>query len=178
MPGLSRLRNIVRQSRRHGLWIFAWSIVGWVGTALAPVLADKPFILMMLSPRALFVALAADSVSLVPFVLLGTLRLSVTDASYYVIGRKLPREITVSSSRPAGRIKALIRSVASRGDRLCRWFCARPRLAGAFLFFRPNGKYLGVAGAYGVNRWLAALSATLGTAVFLTAMHVGFGALF
>ena len=84
----------------HHWWIFAWSIIGWVGTALAPVLADKPFILMMLSPRALFVALAADSVSLLPFVLLGTLRLSVTDASYYVIGRKVPGEIACVHRRP------------------------------------------------------------------------------
>jgi len=81
------------------LWIFAWSIVGWVGTALAPVLSGTPFLLMLLSPRAMFVALAADSVPLLPFVLLGTLRLSVTDASYYVIGRKLPSEIVPDSAR-------------------------------------------------------------------------------
>ncbi len=47
----------------------------------------------------MFVALAADSVPLLPFVLLGTLRLSVTDASYYVIGRKLPSEIVPDSAR-------------------------------------------------------------------------------
>ena len=72
----------------------------------------------------------------------------------------------------------LIRSAARRSDRVCRWFCARPRLAAAFLFLRPNGKYLGVAGAYGVNRWLAAMSATVGTAVFLTTVHVGLAAIF
>lgn len=180
VPGLSRLRSIVRKSRRHGLWIVAWSLVGWIGTALAPMLADKPFLLMLLSPRALFVAMASDSVSIVPFVVLGTLRLSVTDASYYIIGRKLPTEVkgcAVATTTGAGWKRAL-RSIAAKGDQLCRWFCTRPRLAGAFLFFRPNGKYLGLAGAYGVGRCVAGLSATLGTAVFLTAMHIGVAAIF
>lgn len=168
----------MRQSRRHGLWILAWSLVGWIGTALAPVLADQPFVLMMLSPRALFVALASDSVSLVPFVVLGTLRLSVTDASYFVIGRKLPRQTSQPVPPSNGPIRSRIRRIARMGDRACRWFCARPRLAGAFLFFRPNGKYLGFAGAYGVSSWVAGLSATLGTATFLAAMHIGVAALF
>lgn len=180
MPGLSRLWNIVRQSRRHGLWIFAWSIVGWVGTALAPFLTSHPFLLMMLSPRALFVALASDSVSLVPFVLLGTLRLSVTDASYFLIGRKFPENVneTVPTVAPSGHMRGALHRLTQRLHRTCRWFCERPRLAGAFLFFRPNGKYLGVAGAYGVNRWVAGLSATIGTATFLAAVHLGIGAFF
>mgnify|MGYP000214782643 CR=1 FL=1 len=179
VPGLSRLRNVVRQSRRHGMWILTWSLVGWIGTALAPVLSGQPFLLMMLSPRALFVALASNSVPLLPFVLLGTLRLSVTDASYYLIGRKLPGEVRPAApEQRGGRVITFFRSIARRGDRICRWFCARPRLAGAFLFFRPNGKYLGLAGAYGVNSWVAGLSATLGTATFLTAVHVGFAAIF
>ena len=180
VPGLSRLWKIVSQSRRHGLWIAAWSVIGWAGTALAPFLMDKPFLLMMLSPRALFVALASNSVSLVPFVVLGTLRLSITDASYFLIGRKVPEEAGGSSPElaPSGRIRRACRNNAQRLHRTCRWFCGRPRLAGAFLFLRPNGKYLGLAGAYGVNRWVAGLSATLGTASFLAAMHLGVSAVF
>jgi hypothetical protein len=176
---MPRIRRIVRLSRRHGLWIAAWSLIGFLGTVLAPALVDKPFILMLLSPRALFVALASDSVSLVPFVVLGTLRLSVTDASYYIIGKRFPsKEDKVPSTAPVSRGRARLRRLAREGDRLCRWFCRRPKLAAAFLFFRPNGKYLGVAGAYGVRPAVAALSATAGTAVFLTAMHIGIGAAF
>ena len=181
MPALSRLRKVVNLSRRHGLWILAWSIVGWAGTALAPALADKPFLLMLLSPRALFVAMASDSVSIVPFVVLGTIRLSITDASYYVIGRRFPSVIntdTVPSTKPVSRMRARIRRVGTELNRLCRFFCARPKLAGAFLFFRPNGKYLGVAGAYGVRPLVAGLSAVSGTAIFLALMHVGVGAIF
>ena len=35
-----------------------------------------------------------------------------------------------------------------------------------------------MAGAYGVTSWVAGLSATLGAAVFLTAIHAGLGAVF
>lgn len=181
MPGLSRLWNIARRSRRHGAWIVAWSVIGWIGTAMAPMLTGAPFLLMLLSPRALFVAMASGSAPLVPFVLLGTLRLSVTDASYFIIGRTVPDDVTTrlpaDSAAPAGRLRSALRWATERGDRVCRWFCARPRLAGAFLFVRPNGKYLGLAGAYGVNSWVAGLSATLGTATFLTLMHIGIGAI-
>jgi len=181
LPAAARMRTVIRQSRRHGLWIFAWSIVGWVGTALAPALADKPLLLMMLSPRALFVALASNSVPLIPFVILGTLRLSVTDASYYIIGRRFPdgtdHAPTTTMARPS-RWRIRLRRLATEGDRLCRFFCSRPRLAGTFLFFRPNGKYLGVAGAYGVQPFVAGLSAVSGTAVFLAAVHIGVSTIF
>jgi len=134
---------------------------------------------MMLSPRALFVALASNSVSLVPFVLLGTLRLSVTDASYYIIGRRFPQGTDEApSTERVSTFTRRVRRIAREGDRLCRWFCARPKLAGAFLFFRPNGKYLAVAGAYKVGPLVAGISATAGTAVFLTAMHIGASAIF
>lgn len=135
---------------------------------------------MLLSPRALFVALASDGVPLVPFVLLGTLRLSVTDASYYIIGRRFPDSVDAAPDTTArvSRLRRLTRRLTREGDNLCRWFCARPRLAGAFLFLRPNGKYLGVAGAYGVGPLTAGLSAATGTAAFLTAVHLGIGAIF
>ena len=182
---LARLRGIIGRSKRHGFWILLWSLVGWIGTAAAPMLADKPFVLMLLSPRALFVALATESVSLGPFVLLGTARLSVTDASYYIIGRRVGTELATDEPAMRGHQASdargplrIVRTVTSRLDRLCRWACARPRFAAAFLFVRPNGKYLGLAGAYGVHPWLAGLSATLGTAVFLSAMHLGVTAIF
>ena len=134
---------------------------------------------MMLSPRALFVALASGSVPLVPFVVLGTLRLSVTDASYFIIGSRFPRDTDAPpSTARVGTATRLLRRLGRKGDAICRWFCARPKLAGAFLFVRPNSKYLAVAGAYRVSPWLAGLSAVTGTAVFLAAIHLGIGAIF
>lgn len=181
LPGFARLREVLRLSRRHGIWIVLWSLIGWIGTALSPALIDTPFLLMLLSPRALFVAMASDSVSIVPFVLLGTARLSVTDASYYIIGKRFPRHTidrAAMSERPPRRWKRALKATARRGDQLARWCCARRGIAGAFLFFRPNSKYLAIGGAYNVPSWLAGTSATLGTAVYLTAMHVGISAIF
>lgn len=180
IPGVARLRTLLSQSRGHGTWIVLWSLVGWVGTALAPTLTDMPLLLMLLSPRALFVALASGSVSLIPFVVLGTLRLSVTDASYFIMGSRFPQDTDAppSTTARAGTPTRLMRRIGRKGDALCRWFCARPKLAGAFLFLRPNSKYLAVAGAYRVSPWLAGISAVTGTAAFLTAVHVGIGAIF
>lgn len=180
IPGVARLRTLLRQSRGHGTWIVLWSIVGWVGTALAPALTERPLLLMMLSPRALFVALASGSVSLIPFVVLGTLRLSVTDASYFIMGNRFPRgtDTPPSTNKRVSTVTRLMRRLGRKGDAICRWFCARPKIAGAFLFLRPNSKYLAVAGAYRVSPWLAGLSAVTGTATFLTAVHLGIGAIF
>lgn len=180
IPGVARLRALLRQSRGHGTWIVLWSIVGWVGTALAPTLTDMPLLLMLLSPRALFVAIASGSVSLLPFVLLGTLRLSVTDASYFIVGGRFPSgaDAPPSTTERVGTLRRLARRLGRKGDAICRWFCARPKLAGAFLFLRPNSKYLAIAGAYRVSPWLAGLSAVTGTAAFLTAVHVGVSAAF
>lgn len=180
IPGVARLRTLLSQSRGHGTWIVLWSLVGWVGTALSPTLTDMPLLLMLLSPRALFVALASGSVSLIPFVVLGTLRLSVTDASYFILGSRFPQDTDAPPSTTArvGTLTRMMRRLGRKGDAICRWFCARPKLAGAFLFLRPNSKYLAVAGAYGVSPWLAGLSAVTGTAAFLTAVHVGIDAIF
>ena len=175
------MRSIISASKGHGIWIAIWSIVGWAGTALAPALADHAFVLMLLSPRALFVALASSSVSIVPFVILGTLRLSVTDASYFIIGRRIPQtrgDDAAPTTERVSRWKRTARRLAHEGDRICRWFCARPRLAGAFLFVRPNSKYLAIAAAYGINPWVAGVSAATGTATFLAAVHLGVGAIF
>lgn len=172
------MRALIRESKMHGVWIAIWSVVGWVGTLLMPVMDGHGFILMLLAPRALFAAMAADSVNIVPFVLLGTMRLAVTDASYFIIGRRMPS--IVSERRPVerGRFASRLRSWLRQSDRLCRWLSRRPALAGSVLFLRPNGKYLAFAGAYGVSRVVAAVSSVLGTVVFLTALHMGLSVVF
>lgn len=174
------IRRIIKESRLHGLWIAAWSVVGFVGTALAPALTDQPLALMMLSPRALFAALAANSVGLFTFVILGTARLGVTDASYFLIGRRLPEAFSSPTSRPAKSRwwSQKVRWSAQIGDRMCRWLCDRPALAASVMFLRPNGKILAAAGAYGVPARLAAAASVLGTATFLAALHLGIGLIF
>ncbi len=167
-PAVARLGHWLRATRAHGVWILIWSAVGWVGLAWSPLLLDHPFLLMLLAPRAAFVLLAASDASFLPFVALGTLRLSVTDASWFVAGRHFPRTGTGAS---AGF--ACTRWTIRIGDILCRWLCGRPLLAGAVLFFRPNGRYLGVAGAYGVCPRLSAASSLAGTILYLAIVHQG-----
>lgn len=177
---LVRALEWLRATRSHGIWIATWSVVGWSGTLLAPMLADeRPFLLMMMAPRALFVALAVDSVNLLTFVVLGTLRLGATDASYFILGRRFPRAQERKPRRLRRSFIGRAGSVAVRyTDALCAWLCSHGIKAGTVLFFRPNGKYLAVAGAYGVSSWVAAGTSVVGTILYLIAFHVGIGLIF
>ena len=172
---VAKLRSWLAASGGHGVWILAWSLVGWGGTALAPFLTDHPFLLMLLAPRALFVALAVDSVALIPFVLAGTLRLAMTDASYFILGRRFPRDRTARPSLLANARLRLARAFVRWTDGLCRWLCNHGMKAGTVLFFRPNGKYLAVAGSYGVSARVAGWSSVAGTMLYLTSFHLGLG---
>lgn len=178
---LSLVRSWLARTGGHGAWIAAWTLVGWIGIAAAPFLIeDHPFLLMVLAPRTLFVALAVDSVDVVTFVLAGTLRLSIADGSYFIIGRRFPRQgrRVLAAGANAGTIARLRRTVMRVADTLAHWLCARGLKAGIVLFFRPNARYMAVAGSYGVSARLAGWSSVIGTAVYLTSMYVGVGALF
>lgn len=176
---LRTLRGWLAATRGHGVWILLWSIVGWTGTLLSPFLVDNPLVLMLMAPRALFVAMAVDSVNIVVFVLLGTLRLAATDASYFIIGRRFPRSHQRPSQRLRRSVLARVRAVFVRyADALCRWLCDRGIKAGAVLFLRPNGRYLAVAGAYGVSAKIAGWSSVVGTALYLASFHLGLSLIF
>lgn len=178
----ARRRQLVdwlRQARGHGVWILIWSVVSWVGTALSPTLLDRPVLLMALAPRATFVLLAAPHLGLWSFVALGTLRLSLTDWNWYLVGRRFPERGAAKAERARDQQSRFVwvRWTLRVTDQLCRWLAGRRLVAGAVLFFRPNGKYLGVAGAYGVGPVLAGVSSLSGTVLYLIAMHQGIGAL-
>ena len=155
-----------------------WSIIGWVGTLLMPALHGTPVVLMLLAPRALFVALAADSIGILLFVLLGTLRLSATDASYFILGRRFAHVPKRAVERPPTARRGVRSALVRVTDALCRWVCNHGVKAGAVLFVRPNGKYLAVAGAYGVSARIAGWSSVLGTALYLACVHIGIGLIF
>ena len=162
----------MRASKGHGTWIAIWSVIGWVGTLLVPVLREHPFLLMLLSPRTLFVTLASGSTPLAPFVLLGTLRLCIADGSYFVIGRRAPALFTDRPPRPAAS-RSMLRRALRQTDRFCRWLAGRPGLAFVVLFVRPNARYMALGGAYGVRAITAASAAVLGTVTYLTVIHLG-----
>ncbi len=159
----------------HGAWIAMWSAVGLTGTLAAPFLLDQPLILMALAPRALFVGLAAPGSDLLTFLLIGVIRLGIADASYFILGRRFP-ERTVSK-----KIDGLPRwrRLAAMGcHRLIAMISSTPLLAFVALFIRPSGRYLAVAGSYGVRARVAGWSSVLGTVTYLVAVHQGAGFLF
>jgi len=119
---------------------------------------------MAMAPRALFVALAAPELDLASFVLLGTVRLSVTDPSYYLIGRRIAESGPVPGQAPT-RFGVF--------GRLVKMMCRNRLLAAVVLFLRPNARYLGVAGAYRVPPLVALGAATLGTICYLIAIDTG-----
>ncbi len=160
----------VQRTGIHGGWIASWSAVGVGGTMWAPLVMSKPVLLMALAPRAVFVALAAPHLDLLPFVALGLLRLSVTDASYFLLGRRLPEWVEERRSHPRPGVRGWV----TRGaDKMAEAICRRPWLAGPFLFLRPSGKYLAVAGAYGVSSRMAGLATVTGTVTYLVFMYEG-----
>lgn len=130
---------------------------------------------MLLAPRAAFVVLAAPHIGFLPFVAIGTARLAVTDASWFIIGKRFPDRTSGPSLLSRMRVTRWTLAVTKR---LCAWLCSTALLAAVVLFFRPNGRYLGIAGAHGVNSRLAGFSSVLGTMSYLVAVHLGVGRLF
>lgn len=173
-PGVGSLTSIARSAGLHGLWIGIWSAVGLLGTALTPALLQRPTLLLALSPRTFVVVLAAAELGLLPFLLLGVARLSVADWSYFELGRRTGfardrRRLVQLSSRV--RLVAPLRWAVRVSDRLASMLCRSAPAAALVLALRPNGRYLAIAGAYGVSARLAAASSLIGTVAYLVVVH-------
>lgn len=121
---------------------------------------------MALAPRALFVALAAPELDVASFVLLGTMRLGVTDPSYFLIGRRIAAR---------GEVPKPEDSRFGLFGRLVTIMCRNHWLAAGVLFLRPNARYLAVAGANRIPAWIAGGAAVAGTVAYLFALHAGVG---
>ncbi|MEW6474023.1 MAG: hypothetical protein AB1679_17365 [Actinomycetota bacterium] len=131
------------------------SLVSVAGTLAAPALLGEPLLLMALSPRLPFLALAAPRVGLIPFVVVGTMRLCLADPFHFRLGRRL-----ASSCRHRGRL----------GARLVGHRFARPASAAAVVL-RPNGRHLALAGAVGLRAPLVAALDLAGTVLYLAGLH-------
>jgi hypothetical protein len=133
------------------------SLVSTVGTLAAPLLRTSPLLLVALSPRLPFLALAASRIGLVPFVVVGTVRLCLADPFHFRIGQRLA---PVGGTGSGGRLAA----------RLADHALARP-LSGAAVFLRPNGRHLALAGAVGLRPLAVAALDLGGTVVYLACLH-------
>lgn len=164
-----RFKETAKVSRWHLAWIVVWSAVAGVATVASPALLRHPILLMALAPRALFVALAAPELDVASFLVLGTVRLGVTDPSYFLIGRRMAARGPVP--RPEDSRFGMF-------GRLVTLMCRNWWLAALVLFLRPNARYLAVAGANRIPGLIAGGAAVLGTICYLVAIHTGLDLIF
>lgn len=169
-PLLRRIGSTLRHGGVHSQWIVFCSLITTAGTIVTPLLLHRPVLLLLLAPRTVAVALAAGHLDLAEFLVLGTLRLSLADPSYFVMGRRFA---SIPGARrgprgPLGRLVLWLLDLIGRSS----------VLAGVVLFLRPSGRYLAVAGAKGVSVTLAMTAAATGTICYLAVVHTGRAQLF
>jgi hypothetical protein len=129
------------------------TMISIAGTLAAPLLYDRPLLLMALSPRFIFVALAAGQAPLPLFVAVGLVRLTIADPINYAIGRSLR-----SRASALRLIKRLPRS--------------KP-LAMVLVLLRPTGLSMAYAGSVGLRGRIVAALDVVSTTVYLIALHAG-----
>ncbi len=148
------------EARKLLLPLAVLTLVSSVGTLAAPGLTNRPLLLVALSPRLSFLALAAPKVGLLPFLVVAGIRLCLADPFHFVLGRR----------HGAGAV-----------DRLQRWRGLRTLtvIAGVsvplLVFLRPNGTNLAIAGASRGRILPVAMADLVGTIVYLVIVH-GVGA--
>lgn len=158
-------RRYVAPARGHFVIIGALSAVSLVGTLAAPALIRHPLALVVLSPRMAFLAVASTKLDLALFLLVGLVRLSVTDPVYFSLGRR------------SGALA--FEDLDARAPH--RWWARqlcwlKDRSSGVLavaLLVRPNARHIGLAGAQGMHGgWAIALS-TAGTLAYLLMIRFG-----
>jgi hypothetical protein len=128
----------------------------------APWLADWPLLLVGLSPRLPFLAIASHQVGLVPFLVVGTFRLCAADPFHFLLGRRF------AHAAHHCRFPRFARLVGRPNSR---------RAAAAAVLVRPVGRHLALAGATGVpSAWVVALD-VVGTLAYLAVVKAGGSAL-
>lgn len=133
----------------------------WVGTVTAPALAaTSPLLLMALSPRLLFLALAADRVPAAAFFAVGLARLVVADPLHYLIGRH-------GYERLAGSAVGRAPPARRAHEAACR---AVRRAGPVVIALRPNGPVLCAAGACRIRPRQVAVADVVGTSGYLGAV--------
>jgi len=138
------------------------SVASACGSLLAPhLLVANPLLLIALSPRAIFLAVAAGTVHLPLFLAVGLVRLGAADPWYYALGRMHGPEIAAGVARRsplAGRFVGCLLELG-RGKGLVAVALA------------PTGKVLALAGASGLRPGRVALADAGGTLAQLTVLY-------
>ncbi len=141
------------------------SVVSAVGTAAAPFLLGTPLLLVALSPRLSFLAIAGAQVPLLPFLVVGTVRLFVGDPLHYSLATKVgPGALARARSRLpfVGRLTDRARA----GD---------GAIGAAAVAVRPNSWSLALAGVARTPFALVVVLDLASTIAYLLALHAGVG---
>ena len=147
------------EARRLLLPLALLTVISSLGTMAAPglIAGDQSLLLVALSPRLSFLAIAAPQTALVPFLVVAGVRLCLADPFHFVLGR---RHGTAAVDRLTGRFRWLGRAtaVASRSVPL-------------LVFLRPNGTNLAIAGASRHSTLQVAVADVVGTLAYLLVIH-------
>ena len=147
-------REALGNSRRYVIPLALLSVVSVIGTVAAPVLTHTPLLLIALSPRLPFLAMAAGQVSSVPFLLVAVPRLLLADPVYFLFGRNHGAAALAALPGAKGRL-ARIAAVS----------------APLLVLLRPVGRHVALAGAGRSRWWLVALADLASTVVYVATIH-------
>lgn len=139
------------------------SIVGTVADMLGPrLITERPLLQMFLNPRNRYLVLAAPQVDLLPFFLVGFLRLTLTDPLGYLLGRQHGDAALKWAEEKLGDEAGWIRRVE-------RWF---RKAAPLVILVMPNLYMCILAGATGMKARVFFSLNVLGTLGRLTIIWI------
>lgn len=144
------------EARRILIPLAVLTVISSLGTMAAPGLTEKPLLLVALSPRLSFLALAAPKVGLVPFLVVAGIRLCLADPFHFVLGRRHGSGAIDRLTR--NRILGKVHAIAGKSVPL-------------LVFLRPNGTNLAIAGASRGHTLHIAVADVVGTLVYLFLVH-------
>ncbi len=116
--------------------------LAWAGDLLlAGIVEDSPIWLIALNPRTRNLILASPNVALIPFFVVGFLRLTASDPLYFLLGHWHGDKAIAWTERRSRTYGPLVRDME-------QWFA---RLAYFFIFFMPNNIISALSGAAGIK---------------------------
>jgi hypothetical protein len=136
------------------------SAVSALATIATPALLAHPLLLVALTPRIPFLALAAGQSPLAALVAVAVPRLCLCDVFWFRIGRRL-------GPGALDRLPRRCRRIFERAPR------ARNGLLATVILVRPIGRHLAAGAAAGLDPLLIAALDIAGTLAFVVAVGVG-----
>jgi membrane protein DedA with SNARE-associated domain len=134
--------------------IAVMSVAGLVADAIGPTLInERPLLQVFLNPRNRYLLLAAPQVDLVPFFVVGFVRLLLTDPLFFLLGRQYGDAALRWAEDNAGGMGPILRRVE-------RWF---GKAAPAIVLIAPSGNMCLLAGVSGMRTRLFWIMNVVGT---------------